>query len=92
MLVGYEGDGGHVFKVWDPTARKIVVSRDVGFPQPGDKDGMGPMPVQPAPGPKDPDDNNDDAVGFMPVSLNKDSKPDNKQQQIVKTLPVQTPA
>jgi hypothetical protein len=92
MLVGYEGDGGYIFKVWDPTARKIVVSRDIGFPQPGDEDGMGPMPVQPAPGPKDPDDDNDDAVGFMPVSLNNnDSKPDNKQQQIVKTLPVQTP-
>ncbi|KAJ5462344.1 hypothetical protein N7530_010549 [Penicillium desertorum] len=89
MLVGYKGDGGHIFKVWDPTARKIVVSRDIGFPQPGDEDGIGPAPISnPAPGPKDPDNNNDDAVGFMPVSLNnKDSKPDNK----LKTLPIQTP-
>lgn len=38
MLVGYEGDGGHVYKVWDPTTKKVVVSRDVGFPQPGDED------------------------------------------------------
>ncbi|EKV05906.1 hypothetical protein PDIG_81030 [Penicillium digitatum PHI26] len=37
-LVGYEGDGGHVYKVWDPATRKLVVSRDVGFPQPGDDD------------------------------------------------------
>jgi hypothetical protein len=51
MLVGYEEDGGHAFKVWDPTAKKVVVSRDVGFPQPGDEDDMGPTPVQPAPGP-----------------------------------------
>ncbi|KAJ5138864.1 uncharacterized protein N7515_003712 [Penicillium bovifimosum] len=38
-------------------------------------------------------DDNDDTVGFMPVSLNhNDSKPDNKQQQIVRAQPVQTPA
>jgi hypothetical protein len=57
-----------------------VVSRDIGFPQLGDEDSIGLMPVQPALGPKDPTDDNDDAVGFMPVSLtykDEHSKPDN---------------
>ncbi|OQD89256.1 hypothetical protein PENSOL_c065G09117 [Penicillium solitum] len=68
MLVGYEGDGGHVYKVWDPVTKKLVVSRDIGFPQPGDDDSMGPTLASKAPtDPKDPDD--EDVVGFMPVSL-----------------------
>ncbi|EKV15208.1 hypothetical protein PDIG_16040 [Penicillium digitatum PHI26] len=95
-LVGYEGDGGHVYKVWDPATRKLVVSRDVGFPQPGDDDNddTGSMLVNGVPtDPKDPDGDND-VVGFMPVSLTQDdeiSKPEIKQRQMVRTLPVQTP-
>src|SRR6202161_2620864 len=30
-LVGYEGDNGHVYRIWDPKKRKIVRSRDVTF-------------------------------------------------------------
>ena len=30
-LVGYEGDNGHIYKVWLPDERKIVRSRDVTF-------------------------------------------------------------
>jgi hypothetical protein len=33
--MGYVGDHGHQFKVWDPVLMKIVESRDVGFPQYG---------------------------------------------------------
>jgi hypothetical protein len=68
MLVGYEGDGGHVYKVWDPTNKKLVVSRDIGFPQPGDDDDDISMTTKESPtDPKDPDD--DDVVGFMPILL-----------------------
>ncbi|OQD85541.1 hypothetical protein PENSOL_c101G09269 [Penicillium solitum] len=92
MLLGYEGDGGHVYKVWHPATKKLVVSRDVGFPQPGDGDDMGPMPASNAPSnPKDPYDDGD-VVGFMPISLTHNdeiSKPE-KQQEIVRTLPVRT--
>jgi Reverse transcriptase (RNA-dependent DNA polymerase) len=30
-LVGYEGDNGHIYKVWLPNERKVVRSRDVTF-------------------------------------------------------------
>ena len=30
-LVGYEGDNGHVYRIWDPKKRKIVRSRNVTF-------------------------------------------------------------
>ncbi|KAG0156277.1 hypothetical protein PDIDSM_3454 [Penicillium digitatum] len=62
---------------------KLVVSRDVGFPQPGDDDNddTGSMLVNGVPtDPKDPD-GDDDVVGFMPVSLTQDdeiSKPEIK--------------
>jgi hypothetical protein len=36
--MGYVGDHGHQFKVWDPISMKIVESRDVGFPQYGGDD------------------------------------------------------
>lgn len=36
IFVSYEGDNGHVFKVWNPVTRKLTTSRDVNFPQPGD--------------------------------------------------------
>ncbi|KAG0156039.1 hypothetical protein PDIDSM_3215 [Penicillium digitatum] len=81
-LVGYEGDGGHVYKV----------SRDVGFPQPGDDDNddTGSMLVNGVPtDPKDPDGDND-VVGFMPVSLTQDdeiSKPEIKQRQMAPVTP-----
>ena len=96
-LVGYEGDGGHIYKVWDPTTKKVMNSRDIGFPQPGDEDDIGPMPVQPRPDPKGPTDDSDDAVGFIPISLTNDEEDSapKHQQQVVHTQPVQptqTPA
>jgi hypothetical protein len=29
--VGYEGDGGYIYKVWDPTTKKVMTSYDIGF-------------------------------------------------------------
>jgi hypothetical protein len=43
--VGYKGDRGYIYKVWDPSIKKVVSSRDIGFPQPSDKDDIGPMLV-----------------------------------------------
>ncbi|KAG0157502.1 hypothetical protein PDIDSM_4687 [Penicillium digitatum] len=71
---------------------KLVVSRDVGFPQPGDDDNddTGSMLVNGVPtDPKDPDGDND-VVGFMPVSLTQDdeiSKPEIKQRQMAPVTP-----
>lgn len=93
MLVGYEGDGGHVYKVWDPINKKLIILRDVGFLQPGNNDDDTNLSInEPPTDPKDPDD--DDVVGFMPVSLTQGdeiSKPDVEQRLVVYTLPTQTP-
>jgi transposase InsO family protein len=40
-VMGYVGDHGHQFKVWDPKTGRIHTTRDVGFPQHGDDKGDG---------------------------------------------------
>ena len=37
-LVGYKGDRGYIYKVQDPTTKKVTTSRDIGFLQLGDED------------------------------------------------------
>ncbi|OQD78931.1 hypothetical protein PENANT_c071G04033 [Penicillium antarcticum] len=65
-LMGYVGDHGHQFKVWDPISMKIVESRDVGFPQHGreDDDEHGEAPAS-APRPLNPSGSG----GGRPVSI-----------------------
>ncbi|KAJ5876478.1 uncharacterized protein N7529_002062 [Penicillium soppii] len=36
-LIGYEGDGGHVYQIWDPVNQEMKRSRDVAFHKPSDE-------------------------------------------------------
>lgn len=67
-LVGYEGDNGHIFKVWVPESGKVYQSRDVTFyegdePLPKTKDPV-PLVAQEKQGPlvNATTDNNDNEV------------------------------
>ncbi|KAJ5257332.1 hypothetical protein N7524_008888 [Penicillium chrysogenum] len=64
-LIGYEGENGHIFKVWNPITKEIVRSRDVTFPDKLDKntgsddDQKGGLAPARKPAPKDPDSDDD---------------------------------
>ncbi|OQE65453.1 hypothetical protein PENNAL_c0208G09362 [Penicillium nalgiovense] len=64
-LIGYEGENGHIFKVWNPVTKEIVRSRDVTFPDKLDKnrddDQKGGVTPASKPAPKDPDSDDDNA-------------------------------
>ncbi|KAI2732949.1 hypothetical protein DTO013E5_10235 [Penicillium roqueforti] len=65
-LMGYEGDNGHILKIWNPETRKITISRDVSFPQPGDEDQEGGVPVAPKPSkPPGDDDTNEISIPLI---------------------------
>lgn len=66
-LIGYEGENGHIFKVWNPVTKEIVRSRDVTFPDKLDKnprsddDQKGGVTPASKLAPKDPDSGDDNA-------------------------------
>lgn len=91
-LMGYEGDGGHIYKVWNPATSSLSVSRDVGFPQPGDDDDMpGCAMMKPVINPKGPSNSGGATVSsFIPFP--SDEMPHTEiNQQLVAPQRVQEP-
>lgn len=46
-LVGYEGENGHLYKIWDPTENRIFRSRDVRIDEGDDMHPLPPPPPKP---------------------------------------------
>lgn len=53
-LIGYEGENGHIFKIWDPVTDKMLRSRDVTFGQGKDDNDASPILKKTPPSPNDP--------------------------------------
>jgi hypothetical protein len=93
-IMGYVGDHGHQFKVWDPETGRIHTTRDVGFPQYGDDEGNGngtaadtspKKPIEPSGG-----GGGGSAVSNPPDLDEEVKKPRNPIKQVVR-LPQQAP-
>jgi reverse transcriptase-like protein len=77
-LVGYEGENGHVYRIYDPAKRKVVLRRDVAFWEE-------PLPIR-----KFPEDADDQKIADLPQK----SVQQNRHQQItisdsIKSRPAQ---
>ncbi|KAJ5865288.1 uncharacterized protein N7529_007204 [Penicillium soppii] len=94
-LIGYEGDGGHVYQIWDPVNQEIKRSRDVTFHKPSDEhdDGeTGAITLPPGP-PKAP--NNPGNAGIYQtsfISSGEQAKPQSTIQQDRPQVREATPA